>query len=183
MKPKFKNKFRAVVSTALSLFMLIQTSLPVSAMSGDNTGGSTGDISYADNTPFSYLGRSDDFAWRADLYVSKNADGRINEDADAIGGNLALVGSVLCTSKNYANVTTYIQTNFTNNRQDIDTKGSTTGYDSEGNMGVTTYTLPTLKEFEPADGIYEDASGHIVVKACCLSRNFFAVFDKFLFYH
>lgn len=111
MKPKLKHKFRAVIMTAISLFILALTAIPASAMSGDNGGGAGSGTSSQANTPFSYLKSNDTFAWRADLYVSKNADGRINEDADAIGGNLALVGSVLCTSENYANVTTYIQTN------------------------------------------------------------------------
>lgn len=165
MKPKIKHKLAAALVAAASLFCL---TIPASAMSGDNGGGAGSGTSSQAYTPFSILKKNDTFAWRADLYVSTNADGRINEDNDTIGGKLALVGSVLCTSPTFANYTTYIQTNYTNEmetRNKFDTKGSSIGVDSEGNFGVTQYTLPTLDRFIPGAGTYEDASGHPVAIA------------------
>lgn len=98
MKHKIKHKLAAAIVAAVSLFCL---AIPASAMSGDNGGGAGSGTSSQAYTPFSILKKNDTFAWRADLYVSKNADGRINEDDDAIGGKLALVGSVLCTTSGF----------------------------------------------------------------------------------
>ena len=98
MKPKIKHKLAAALGAAASLFCL---TIPASAMSGDNGGGAGSGTSSQAYTPFSILKTNDTFAWRADLYVSTNADGRINEDNDTIGSKLALVGSLLCTTSGF----------------------------------------------------------------------------------
>lgn len=160
------HKFRAVVSAALSFFILTSTAIPASAMSGSNEGGS-GNTSWSINdTPFGVLINNDNFAWRADLYVSTNSDGKISKPSDEIGGKLALVGSLFCTSPTFANYQTYIQTNYTNeSRGDFNKDGGRIVQDDKGNIGSVQYTLPTLKEFEPGAGTYEDASSHQVAIA------------------
>lgn len=100
MKNKFKSKFRAVITTALSLFIFTLTSLTVSAWTGLNGGSTTNGGFTLAGTPFGILTKNDHFAWRADLYVSKNEDGKIKE-SDIIGNHLALVGSVLCTTSGF----------------------------------------------------------------------------------
>ena len=82
---------------AASLFCL---ALPASAAYQGNNGG-LASANWSDtNPPIGYATGVDSFAWRADLYVSKNEDGKIKE-SDMIGNHLALVGSVLCTTSGF----------------------------------------------------------------------------------
>ena len=113
-KPKIKHKLAAALVAAASLFCL---AIPASAMSGNNEGGSGNTSWTIDDTPFGVLTNNDNFTWRADLYVSTNSDGKI-KDSDLIGNQLALVGSLLCTSPTFASYQTYIQTNYTNETRD-----------------------------------------------------------------
>lgn len=160
MKPKIKHKLAAVIVAAASLFCLSITAS--AAWAGNNEGGSGNTSWTIDDTPFGVLTNNDNFAWRADLYVSTSSDGKI-KDSDLIGNQLALVGSLLCTSPAFASYQTYIQTNYTNETRDnFNPNGGRLVEDSEGNLTGVQYTIPTLKEFDPADGIYEDASGHKV---------------------
>lgn len=164
MKPKIKYKLMAVLVAAFSLFCL-STTASADIWSGNNEGGSGNTSWTIDDTPFGVLTNNDNFAWRADLYVSTNSDGKI-KDSDLIGNQLALVGSLLCTSPTFANYTTYIQTNYTNETRDnFNPNGGRLVEDSEGNLTGVQYTLPTLTKFDPFAGTYEDASGHTVVKA------------------
>lgn len=165
MKSKIKYKLKAAIVAAFSGLTLLVTSLSASAMSGNNEGGSGNTSWTIDDTPFGVLTNNDNFAWRADLYVSTNSDGKI-KDSDLIGNQLALVGSVFCTSPTFANYTTYIQTNYTNeSRDDFNPNGGRLVEDSEGNLTGVQYTLPTLTEFEPSFPSYTDASNHTVVIA------------------
>ena len=169
MKHKIKYKFMAAFIAAISLFCL-STTASADIWSG-LAGGATSDGGFTlKDTPFGYLPSADVFAWRADLYISANQDGKIDKDKDTVGSTyLPLVGSVLCVSPTYANGEwwkTYIQTNYTSQeetRNSFDSKGSSSGTGED--LGMVQYTLPTLKEFDPADGIYEDASGHKVAIA------------------
>ena len=143
-KPKIKYKLLAAFVAAFSLFCL---PLTVSAAWTGLAGGATSDGGFTlKDTPFGYLPSADVFAWRTDLYVSANQDGKINKDKDTIGGpSLPLVGSVLCVSPTYGTEwwKTYLQTNYTNEmgtRNSFDPKGSSTSTDSEGDIGVTQYT-------------------------------------------
>ena len=111
--------------------------------------------------PFGILSYNDQFAWRADLYVSTNPDGKISK-SDIIGSTqLPKVGSVFCASPQYAadsSWKTYIQTDYTN-----EDRGS---FSSSGiTPGTLSYTLPTLKQFVPRKASYTDASGNTVAIA------------------
>ena len=135
---KFKYKLRAAFMAALSGLTLVATTLTASAAYGNNIGGSSSSYT-SDSTPFSILGRSDAFAWRVNLYVSANPDGKLNKN-DIIGSTqLPLVGSLFCTSANNAannGFTTYIQTNYTDTGR--------TSFSSHGvTPGTLSYTLPT----------------------------------------
>lgn len=158
-KPKIKHIIAAALVAAASLFCL---ALPASANSmwTGLVGGGTGNGGFRlDNPPFSHESNIDQFAWRADLYVSTHADGKINKSSDTIGNELALVGSVLCTSPNYVKSSTwktYIQTDYTNESRDtFDSVGSSTKYDPEGNVLPTSYTLPKLDRFERGADTYD----------------------------
>lgn len=157
---KIKHKLMAAFIAAISLFCISISASAVAWFDPGNLGGGGGGNWTESNPPFSHISGIDQIAWHVDLYVSKNADGKINEASDTIGNKLALVGSGYCVSSTYGAAAegttgkTYLQTDFTNNRQDIDMKGSSIGTDAEGNFGVITYTLPTLLEFNPLDGIY-----------------------------
>lgn len=169
MKPKIKHRLKAAFMAAFSLLALTLTSLTASAWTGIGAGDVNGARFTYNNTPYGYFTGSDQFAWRVNLYVSANEDGKIKE-SDAVGSTtLPLVGSLLCTGDKWITSTvgdTCIQTNYTDTcRNSFDTKGSSSGTDSEGNIGVTKYTLPTLIPFNPLDDIYYDASGHTVAIA------------------
>ena len=157
---KIKYKLMAAFIAAISLFCLPLAAS--AAWSGNNEGGSGNTSWTIDDTPFGVLTNNDNFAWRADLYVSTNSDGKI-KDSDSIGHELALVGSLLCTSPTFANYQTYIQTNYTNEtRGDFNKDGGRLVEDDEGNIGSVQYTLPTLIKFNPDIPYYPDASGHTV---------------------
>ena len=165
MKPKIKHKLMAALVAAISLFCLAITA---SAGIWDGlSGGATSDGGFRlTSTPFGYI-KTDPMAWRVDLYISANEDGKIKE-SDSIGHELALVGSILCTTSGFTSHygTTYIQTNYTNEsrNQGFSSTGRTTSGAGE-DIGGVTYTLPTLKKFDPYQDYYEDASGHKVAIA------------------
>lgn len=142
----------AALVAAFSLFCL---TLPASAYQGSNGGFASANWSDA-NPPIGYAVSVDNFAWRVDLYVSCNADGKINTNTDSIDYNLWPMGSLLCTTERFtsSSSTTYIQTNYTNEtRNKFNSTGRTTS-NSDGDIGGIQYTLPTLTEFDPAAGIY-----------------------------
>ena len=149
----------AALVAAFSLFCL---TLPASAAWTGLNGGATSNGGFTlMGVPFGILSYNDQFAWRADLYVSANPDGKINK-SDIIGSTqLPKVGSVFCASPQYAadsSWKTYIQTDYTN-----EDRGS---FSSHGvTPGTLSYTLPTLKQFEPGADNYFDASGNTVAIA------------------
>lgn len=103
--------------TALLLFSLPLTTA-FAEWIGNNEWGSADGGSVLETTPFGKISTLDNFAWRVNLYVSANPDGKINKDIDIIGSDqLPLVGSVLCISEKYGQEvgwSTYLQTNYTN---------------------------------------------------------------------
>lgn len=167
---KIKNKIQAALAAAFSCFTLLATTLSASAWDGRSGSGTSPGSWSSYDTPYGIL-KGSNLAWRVDLYISKNADGKINKSSDVIGNQLALTGSVFCTSSDYMywnghNYPTYLQVNFTNNcRNSFDNKGFSTDTDSEGNFGVTKYTLPTLVEFDKDAPFYTDASSNTVAIA------------------
>ncbi len=152
----------AALVAAISLFCL---SLPASAYQGSNGGFASANWSDA-NTPIGYSDKVDDFAWRVDLYVSCNKDGKINTNTDSIDYNLWPMGSLLCTTERFTSgSTTYIQTNYTNEtRNKFNSTGRTTS-SSDGDIGGIQYTLPTLKKFDPYKDTYNDIYGNNVAIA------------------
>lgn len=91
---KIKYKFKAAFMAAFSSLILLATSLTASTAWEGLAGGSTGEGGYTlTNTPYGILTQNDVFAWRVDMYVSANPDGKINKDIDTIGSDqLPLVG-------------------------------------------------------------------------------------------
>ena len=135
----------------------------LAAPTGSNAGGTYGPGHDYSGTPYGFFKSGDDFAWRVNLYVSANEDGKIDESKDTIGStSLPLVGSILCISKEYIskngnNYPTFIQTNYTDTcRNSFDKVGASSGTGED--LGMVQYTLPTLKEFEPSFPSYH-ASG------------------------
>lgn len=149
----------AALVAAFSLFCL---TTPASAWEGTNAGAINGANFTEYNTPYGYFEGSDQFAWRVNMYVSANPDGKINKDTDVVGSTaLPLVGSLLCTGDKWVTATvgeTFIQTNYT----DI---GRTSFSSSGVTPGTLSYTLPTLKQFVPRKASYTDASGNTVAIA------------------
>ena len=174
---------------AFSVLTLLTTSISASAWIGLVGGSTAGGGFTLTNTPFGTIGTNLDgtpngtsvFAWRVDMYVSANPDGKINKDIDTIGDehSLPLVGSLLCISETYgrdaevyggawAGHYTYLQTNYTNQtRTTFSTTGKLTPTNSNGDItgSLAEYTLPTLEQFEPNNKYYRDASGHTVAIA------------------
>lgn len=111
---KIKYKLKAAFMAAFSILALLGTTLAASAAWDGLAGGTTGNGGYTlTSTPFGILSRYDVFAWRVDMYVSANSDGKIDKDIDIIGSDqLPLVGSLLCISENYGQESwpTYLQT-------------------------------------------------------------------------
>lgn len=160
-----KNKIKAAVTAALICITAFTTGISASAWVNPGNQG-LANANYSDlDPPIGYAINTDSFAWRVNLYVSKNEDGKIKE-SDMIGNHLALVGSVLCTTSGFTSHsgTSYIQTNYTDiseTRNTFSNTGRATSSSGE-DIGGIEYTLPTLKEFDPYKDNYTDASGHIV---------------------
>lgn len=172
---KIKYKFKAAFMAAFSSLILLATSLTASAAWDGLAGGTTGSGGFTlTNTPYGILTKNDVFAWRVDMYVSANPDGKINKAVDKIGSDqLPLVGSLLCISEKYGRESwpTYLQTNYTNQtRTTISGTGKLTSTDSNGDItgSLAGYALPTLEQFNPADTAYPDASDHTVAIAAKL---------------
>ena len=155
---KIKYKLKAAFMAAFSVLTLLITTLPASAAWDGLAGGATGNGGYTlTSTPFGILSRYDVFAWRVDMYVSANSDGKINKDIDIIGSDqLPLVGSLLCISENYGQESwpTYLQTNYTNESRSTFSSSGKLTTDNNGSIGLAEYALPTLYEFDPYAGIY-----------------------------
>ena len=162
---------------AFSVLTLLTTSISASAWIGLVGGSTAGGGFTLTNTPFGTIGTNLDgtpngtsvFAWRVDMYVSANPDGKINKDIDTVGSNqLPLVGSLLCISETYgrdaevyggawAGHYTYLQTNYTNQtRTTFSTTGKLTPTNSNGDItgSLAEYVLPTLERFNPASSTY-----------------------------
>lgn len=165
---KIKNRIKAAVTAAFLCITAFTTGISASAWVNPGNQG-LANANYSDlDPPIGYAINTDSFAWRVNLYVSKNEDGKIKE-SDMIGNHLALVGSVLCTTSGFTSHsgTSYIQTNYTDiseTRNTFSNTGRATSSSGE-DIGGIEYTLPTLVEFSPLDGIYTDASGHKVAIA------------------
>lgn len=150
-KPKIKYKLRAAIMAALSGLSLALTTISASAWEGTNAGAINGANFTEYNTPYGYFEGSDQFAWRVNMYVSANPDGKINKDTDVVGSTaLPLVGSLLCTGDKWVTATvgdTYIQTNYTDTER--------TSFSPSGvTPGTLSYTLPTLQKFNPLYDTY-----------------------------
>lgn len=172
---KIKYKFKAAFMAAFSSLILLATSLTASAAWEGLAGGTTGSGGFTlTNTPYGILTKNDVFAWRVDMYVSANPDGKINKAVDKIGSDqLPLVGSLLCISEKYGRESwpTYLQTNYTNQtRTTFSGTGKLTPTNSNGDItgSLAGYALPTLEQFDPAKDNYPDASGQNVAIAAKL---------------
>lgn len=156
MKPKIKHRLKAAFMAAFSLLALTLTSLTASAWTGIGAGDVNGARFTYKITPYGYFTGSDQFAWRVNMYVSANEDGKIKE-SDIVGStSLPLVGSLFCTGDKWVTSTvgdTYIQTNYTDTTRLNLTGGYSTATDSEGNI-TTKYILPIMQEFEYGSGVY-----------------------------
>lgn len=144
MEHRIKTRIVAVLVTAISFFCL---SIPASAAwIGIGAGDVNGARFTYNNTPYGYFTGSDQFAWRINMYVSANEDGKIKE-SDTVGSTaLPLVGSLLCTGDKWVTSTvvdTYIQTNYTDTSRLNLIGGYSTVSDSEGNI-TTKYILPIM---------------------------------------
>lgn len=178
---KIKYKFKAAFMAAFSSLILLATSLTASTAWEGLAGGTTGSGGFTlTNTPYGILTKNDVFAWRVDMYVSANPDGKINKAVDTIGSDqLPLVGSLLCISENYGRESwpTYLQTNYTNQTRTTfsGTGKLTTATNSNGDIAgsLAGYALPTLEQFEPNNKYYRDASDHTVAIADAGSVNLF----------
>ena len=156
---------------AFSSLILLATTLTASAAWEGLAGGTTGSGGFTlTNTPYGILTKNDVFAWRVDMYVSANPDGKINKAVDKIGSDqLPLVGSLLCISENYGRESwpTYLQTNYTNQTRTTfsGTGKLTTASNGDITGSLAGYALPTLKQFYPGRDNYTDASGQTVAIA------------------
>ena len=163
MKPKIKYKFKAAFMAAFFVLSLLSITVTATADIWEGlAGGTTGSGGFTlTNTPYGILTKNDVFAWRVDMYVSANPDGKINKAVDKIGSDqLPLVGSLLCISENYGRESwpTYLQTNYTNQtRTTFSNSGKlTTATNSNGDItgSLAGYALPTLYKFKPDSSVY-----------------------------
>lgn len=158
MKHKIKHRLKAAFMAAFSLLALTLTSLTASAWTGIGAGDVNGARFTYKITPYGYFTGSDQFAWRVNMYVSANEDGKIKE-SDTVGStSLPLVGSLFCTGDKWVTSTvgdTYIQTNYTDtSRNTFYSKGTFIDNSSE-DIGSVKYTLPTMQKFDQYQGTYD----------------------------